>query len=121
VTVLDVKVLAEIAERVEAIRGEVASRNVPDELCNACERRRWADMVASGDMDGFKPMSGFRGWIRPCAACAVRKPYTWVATIPLPALEAFLIDNWDRPFRIDEMKPLVPKDLARGSSRFEFL
>jgi hypothetical protein len=61
------------------------------------------------------------GWVRPCASCAERRPYTWVAKIPLDALEQYAIEHWDHAFMIDDLRVLLPPEETRGSARWEFL
>lgn len=68
--------------------------------------------------EGMRPMQNHTGYIIPCEPCKVRKPYTWVAKIPVQVLADFLKTKaaGTGAWAISELEALVP--VKRG---FEFL
>lgn len=106
--------IAQLRAGLEAQRAEIAGRVIPDDKCRVCQHY-------SSPAQGRVALPSLCAWVRPCAACAERRPYAWVAKIPLEALEQYAIEHWDHAFLIEDLRVLLPPEETRGSARWEFL
>lgn len=103
------------AERALARMREIASARVPDPDCTRCLRFAWnAPEAADADyfiLDVYPAVK-----IKPCAACLVRRPYTWVLQVPVSDFIEWATTHEGE--MIEGLKNRLPKPRRGG---FEFL